>query len=209
MHNTSILHRRTLLRTLAQAVVLASAGTLAACQDRSTTSSAPEGDADAAAGEVLTGRQAYEAAAGASGFAVGALMAAQPVYVFFDPNCPHCGELWKAAKPLLGKLKMVWIPVALLGKTSGPLGATLLAAADPAKAMDEHEVALLGGRGGIAVNSAVGAEVSAKVQANTQLFRRLNADSVPLIVFKHARTGAYSSNAGALGTPELAALVGV
>ena len=31
-------------------------------------------------------------AAEGKGFTVGAMMAANPVYVFFDPQCPHCAR---------------------------------------------------------------------------------------------------------------------
>ena len=36
----------------------------------------------------------------ARGFTVGSPMSARTVYVFFDPQCPHCAALWEAAKPL-------------------------------------------------------------------------------------------------------------
>ncbi len=195
---------------------------MSACQDRSAMSAGPGSDAASGAASASgqaaqgaqasadTGQRAYDLAAGAPGhFSVGALMAANTVYVFFDPNCPHCAELWNAAKPLAGKLKMVWIPVALLGKTSAPLGATLLSAPDPAAAMAEHERSLLARQGGIPINADASGDVLAKVQANTELFQRLKADSVPLIVFRNARTGEQGQHAGSLTTAELAALVGV
>ena len=65
-------------------------------------------------------------AAEATGFTVGAMMAANPVYVFFDPQCPHCGRMWEASLPLQKKAKFVWIPVSLLNASSGPQGAALL-----------------------------------------------------------------------------------
>ena len=43
---------------------------------------------------------AYEAASKGTGFTVGNMMAVRQIYVFFDPQCPHCGHLWEAAKPL-------------------------------------------------------------------------------------------------------------
>ncbi|WP_265644739.1 hypothetical protein [Verminephrobacter aporrectodeae] len=42
------------------------------------------------------------------------------LYVFFDPNCPYCAQLWSI--PIDGKpfhdLPSVWIPVAYLSKSS-------------------------------------------------------------------------------------------
>ncbi|RZL11309.1 MAG: DsbC family protein [Rubrivivax sp.] len=219
--NQATLNRRAFAARLAGHAVLLSAlvPVLSACQDRSAVSpghgadvasGAESASAEASQASGRAGQQAYELAAGAPGsFSVGALMAAHIAYVFFDPNCPHCAELWNASKPLAGKLKMVWIPVALLGKTSAPLGATLLSAPDPAAAMAEHERSLLARQGGIVANTAASGDVLAKVQANTELFQRLKADSVPLIVFRNARTGAHGQHAGSLATAELAALVGV
>lgn len=219
--NPATVNRRAFSARLACHAVLLSAlaPLMSACQDRSAVSAGPgadaasgasAADAGAAQASASAGQQAYELAAGAPGsFSVGALMAAHTAYVFFDPNCPHCAELWNASKPLAGKLKLVWIPVALLGKTSAPLGATLLSAPDPAAAMAEHERSLLARQGGIAINAAASGEVLAKVQANTGLFQRLKADSVPLIVFRNARTGEHGQHAGSLSTAELAALVGV
>ena len=50
----------------------------------------------------------------AKGFDVGTTMAAHVVYVFFDPQCPHCAELWESARPLKAQARFVWIPVGLL-----------------------------------------------------------------------------------------------
>ena len=79
---------------------------------------------------------------------MGPVMAANTVYVFFDTTCPHCAELWNASQPLLGKLKMVWMPIGLLRPSSLPQGATILAGADPGKGMTQNVArALARGRG--------------------------------------------------------------
>jgi len=52
-------------------------------------------------------------------------------------------------------------------------------------------------------------EALAKVKANTDLYAKLGEDSVPLIVFKNAKTGQYGTRTGSVATDELAALVGV
>ena len=54
----------------------------------------------------------------AKGFTVGSTMSTRTVYVFFDPQCPHCAVLWQAAKPLKSQAKFVWIPVGIINKTS-------------------------------------------------------------------------------------------
>jgi thiol:disulfide interchange protein DsbG len=187
-------------RTFALATVLAP---LAACNDK------PAAQPQAAATAPKAPREAYEAATRGHGFTVGPVMAANAVYVFFDTACPHCAQLWQQSQPLLGKLKVVWMPIALLKPSSGPQGATILAARDPAAKMTENETLVLERKGGITADPSVPDEVLAKVKANTELFSSLGADSVPLIVFRNAKTGEYGSHAGAVSTAELAAMTGV
>lgn len=142
------------------------------------------------------------------GFAVGAPMSTRTVYVFFDPQCPHCAALWKAAKPLKSQAKFVWIPVALLNKTSEAQGATLLAAKDPIATMDEHEASISAKGGGISAMGAGDAERAAVVK-NTALMNRYGFAAVPSIVAKHAQTGALVTREGGMPTAELAALLGL
>jgi thiol:disulfide interchange protein DsbG len=143
-----------------------------------------------------------------TGFTVGSPMTVRTVYVFFDAQCPHCGALWMAAKPLKSQAKFVWMPVRLLNDSSEAQGATLLAAKDPVAAMDEHETSLLGKQGGITAASGVDAQ-KAIVQKNTALFNRFGFASIPTIVTKNAQTGAVVTHEGALPTAELAAFLGL
>lgn len=147
--------------------------------------------------------------AGAKGFTVGALMSANTVYVFFDPQCPHCGHLWQASIPLHRKVKFQWIPVAWINPSSLPQGAALMTAADPLALMTEHEASLLGGRGGISAPASVASEIEQAIKANTKLLNSFGAESVPYVVVKSARTGQTITRNGAMNTAELAELVGV
>ena len=177
---------------------------LAACSKKDESPAAGQASA-----RKPSGIEAYAIAARGNGFSVGALMAANTVYVFFDSTCPHCAELWKASQPLLTRLKMVWIPIGLLRPQSGPQGATILSAPDPAKAMSEHEASVLQRGGGISVPSNLSDEVLQKVKDNTELFRQLQAESVPLIVYRNAQSGQHGMHAGAVDTATLASLAGV
>jgi len=179
--------------------------TLAACGERSAE---PATEQAAPAAKVAP-QQAYEIASHGDGFTVGPVVAANTVYVFFDPSCPHCAELWERSRPLAGRLKMVWMPITLLRSSSDAQGATILTAADPISAMSENEALVLERKGGIAVKPALSDEAKARVARNTELFAQLGADSVPLIVFRNARTGDYGVHAGAVDAAELAALAGV
>jgi len=148
-------------------------------------------------------------AAQAKGFTVGAVMSANTVYVFFDPQCPHCGHLWQASIPLHKKTKFVWIPVAWINASSLSQGAALLTAANPLELMTEHEALLLAGKGGISAPSGVGSDVEQAIKANTKLLSGFGAESVPFIVVKNSRTGETISRDGAMTTADLANLIGI
>ena len=193
------LRRRPLVLTLA-ALALAP---LAACSKKEDEAAAPR------AARKPSGIEAYAIAQRGHGFTVGAVMAANTVYVFFDTTCPHCAELWTASQPLLNRLKMVWMPIGLLRPQSGPQGATILAAADPAKAMTENETSVMARGGGISVPANLPDDIVQKVKDNTALFQQLQGDSVPLIVYRHAVSGEHGMYAGALDSAGLATLLGL
>ncbi|MDP2163665.1 MAG: thioredoxin fold domain-containing protein [Hydrogenophaga sp.] len=193
------------IRRLILPLVAAMALGLSAC---SKTDSTPTPTAETAT--AIAPAQAYEAvAAQAKGFTVGALMSAHTVYVLFDPQCPHCGHLWNAALPLLGKTRFVWVPVAIMGSKSMPQGAALMQAADPVAAMSAHEQSILSGQGGMSASSSIPDDVAAAIQTNTQLMDRLGAASVPFIVARHTRSGQVITRAGALSTEALSEFLGL
>jgi len=188
-----------LVRNLFPAMLIAATLTLAGCND------APSG-APAKAGSTPVSIAAI--ATEAKGFTVGTPMSARTVYVFFDPQCPHCAVLWQAAKPLKSQAKFVWIPVGLINPSSTAQGATLLAAKDPAALMDEHETSMLAKRGGISAGSDIDAQKAA-VAKNTELMTRFGFASVPSIVATHAQSGVLVSREGGLPTADLAAFLGL
>lgn len=147
-------------------------------------------------------------ATGARGFTVGSTMSARTVYVFFDPQCPHCSALWIAAKPLKSQAKFVWIPVGLINPASTSQGAALLAAPDPAAAMDEHEASMTQKKGGITASGNLDAQ-KADVEANTKLMNRFQFGSVPTIIAKHAVTGDLVVKEGSMATAALANALGL
>lgn len=154
--------------------------------------------------------QAYEAVVQqGKGFSVGAIMSAHTVYVLFDPQCPHCGHLWQAARPLQSKAKFIWIPVAIMNAKSGPQGAALLQAGNPAEAMTAHENSILAGTGGMSASASPSTEIEQAIKQNTALFNSLEVQSVPYIIAKHVKTGQVVTNLGAMDTPALAAFLGV
>jgi thiol:disulfide interchange protein DsbG len=179
------------------------AAALVGCGKQETTSAAaPEAKAQAQAVSVETLQ------AEGSGFTVGSPMSVRTVYVFFDAQCPHCGALWYAAKPLTKQVKFVWMPVRLLNDNSETQGATVLAAKDPAAAMDEHEASFMDKKGGVAAAGDISAQ-RAQVKKNTELFNKFGFNSVPVVIAKNTQTGAVVTREGSMPTAELAALLGV
>ena len=148
-------------------------------------------------------------AAQAKGFAVGSLMSANTVYVFFDTQCPHCGHLWEASRALQGKIKFVWIPVGMINAISSAQAAALLTAVDPGALMGEHEASLLAGKGGISGSSSVPPDIEKAIKSNTQLLNSFGAEAVPFVVAKNLKTGQTVSRDGAMSTPALAEFLGL
>ncbi len=184
------------------AAMVAGSVFLAGCQD--STTSASKGTAAVAATPVSV----ETIAAQAKGFSVGSPMSARTVYVFFDTQCPHCGALWEAAKPLKSQARFVWIPVGLLNASSTAQGATLLASADPVAAMNQHEVSMQARTGGITAAGQIDAQ-KADVTANTALLSSMGFASIPTVVGKHAKTGAVVTQEGSSSTSVLAQLLGL
>ncbi len=145
----------------------------------------------------------------AKGFNVGSMMSTTVAYVFFDPQCPHCGHLWNSSIPLQKKARFVWIPIALLNASSSAQGATLLSAADPVQSMIDHEISLASGKGGIGASSGTTEESKQAVKSNTELFNNLGLEGVPFTIVRNARTGQTVTRGGSMETAALAELVGV
>jgi thiol:disulfide interchange protein DsbG len=177
----------------------------------SKTEAPPQASATpSAAATTPVSASAYETlAASGRGFTVGAMMSAQPVYVMFEPQCPHCGHLWEASLALQGKVKFVWVPIAFNSGKSLAQAATLLASDKPLESMTEHEKSLLAGTGGISASSSIPADLEQAIKANTQLLSSLGQDSVPFLVAKNRRTGELVSHSGAMDSAALSKLLGV
>ncbi len=176
---------------------------LSACSPQESPKAAP------AAAPAKQAASVEVAAAQGKGFTVGALMSANTAYVFFDPQCPHCGHLWNASLPLQKKVKFVWIPVGWINATSTAQGAALLTAANPAELMTEHETSLLAGKGGISASSSIAPDIEKAIKGNTQLLNSFGAESVPFILARNVKTGQTVTRDGSMSTTALAELLGV
>jgi thiol:disulfide interchange protein DsbG len=188
-------------RNLLTSALFASLLALAGCKDAADKPAATP----AAARETVS---LPAIAAEAKGFTVGSAMSVRTVYVFFDPQCPHCAVLWNEAKPLKSQAKFVWIPVGLLNAASAPQGAAILSAPDPAAAMDAHEASINAKTGGISASGVTDAQ-KAMVETNTKLMNRFQFQGVPTVVAKHAVTGELVVKDGSMQTAVLAAVLGL
>ena len=168
---------------------------LVACGQNTSTDTAPAA-AQAPDPMAIPARQpaTLEAAAKhAKGFETGNRMSARKVYVFFDPQCPHCAAFWAEAKKLEKDVRFIWVPVGILSAKSTLQGATILNDRNPLLAMEEHEALLMSQKGGI-VPAEVQADEKAVIERNTKLLESFGAEGVPYLVTSTADGRPYSGN---------------
>lgn len=125
-----------------------------------------------------------------------------PTYVFFDPQCNHCLNLWQQAKPLNSKYQLTWIPVNLLGEKSLEIGATLIESKTPSKIMEAKSKGVA--TYGMDASSALARD---KVQANLTLLKKLGFDSVPLVLRYNEKSKNFSADLGSMTTQGLEELL--
>lgn len=190
-------------------VVAALALTLAGCSKSGDAPASTAAPAAAPAATIASASSYDLVATTGKGFTVGAMMSAQPVYVLFEPQCPHCGHLWQASIALHSKVKFVWIPIAFNQGKSLAQAVTLMSSSTPLETMTEHEKALLSGNGGITAMGGITSEQEQTIKTNTDLLTKLGQDSVPFILAKNRATGEIVSHSGAMETDALAKLIGV
>lgn len=122
-----------------------------------------------------------------SGFGTGPQQKTQnqmPLMIFFDPQCPHCKNLWSAASAPENKdVSIIWIPVGILNNLSMSQAAAIMQAPDAEKVMNVHQADIASGGIGLKVNDAdIQKDALEKVQRNTLLFGKMNLKSVPIIL---------------------------
>lgn len=144
------------------------------------------------------------------------------VYVFTDPNCPYCNKFWADARPWVesGKVELRHVIVGILTPTSPGKAAAILAAKDPAAALEAYErghaaanaTTLATGRprplddAGLKPLENIPADLRSKLASNQELMASLGLQATPAMVWREPdgtvqmRTGAPpSSLASVLG----------
>ncbi len=109
------------------------------------------------------------------------------VTAFMDPNCIFCNKLYKGLKPFVdqGKIRVRYVMVATLKPSSMPKSVAILAAKDPAKALDQDEMAFderteEGGTAGD--TSGKHPELEAKIQGYGDLMRKTGSTGTPTVL---------------------------
>ena len=115
------------------------------------------------------------------------------VYIFFDPNCPYCHQLYKKLRPFVGKddVQFRWIPLGLLTPSSLPKAAAILQASDPLQAFykneDDYDFAANGQPGGgIEPAKDISPKVRDELAANLALYNSQNLFGVPVVIWRKA-----------------------
>lgn len=123
-------------------------------------------------------------------FTEGSEKATKEIFVFFDPNCGYCKQLWSSLRPIVdsGTLKVNWLPVAILGESSRNLSATILQSTDPVKEMINLEQ---GKSNGLADNK-INSKTISILNANLDFMKELKATGTPTIVYNTKDNKSYS-----------------
>ena len=113
------------------------------------------------------------------------------VYIFIDPYCPYCHQQWRALRRKLaqGKLRVRWVPVAVLSASQDNPGVTGGLLADP------RPETLAGWMRERRVRPDESAPAKRALGLNSALFQALAAPSVPAILYKD-KTGRLITKVG-------------
>ena len=113
------------------------------------------------------------------------------LYVFFDPNCPYCHQLYLKLGPLLGKdhLQVHWVVLGMLTASSLPKAAAILQAPDRLKAFEtnEHDYDFAANGqpgGGIEPAATIEPRTRQQLQRNLDIYRSQKLFGVPVLLWK-------------------------
>ncbi len=114
---------------------------------------------------------------------------APALYVFADPNCIFCHKLYQRTDPLVkaGKLRIHWIMVSVLGRSSVGRAAAILSADDPAAALaqDEAQFDARTEQGGITPQQP-SVRVADVLDHNRQAMFEVGGTGTPTVLFRDA-----------------------
>src|SRR5579872_1250710 len=123
----------------------------------------------------------------------GAKQSARVVYVFTDPNCPYCNDLWKSMKSARDPAVQIrYLLVAVIDDSSRGKDGSILESQDPAAALDKHERDFA--NGGITPKPALQPATGQAIRSNEELMGALQIVGTPGLVYfdEHKQMKAFS-----------------
>ena len=108
------------------------------------------------------------------------------LWVAFDPYCRYCHDLYRAlsARVAAGELRVDWVPVNVVHADSAAVGAEMLAAVDPAAALDKWFGTDLGSSPVVPPGRS-SERFLRLISRNTQLLTLLtHGSAVPALIFR-------------------------
>ncbi|MGH8210092.1 MAG: thiol:disulfide interchange protein DsbG [Steroidobacteraceae bacterium] len=116
----------------------------------------------------------------------GAKSRARVVYVFSDPECPYCNELWKKLQSVRApEVQIRYLMVAVIDADSVGKAAAILESKDPAMALARHERHYADG--GIAPLAIIQPATRATLAVNGDLMGALGIHGTPGLVYLNDR----------------------
>jgi hypothetical protein len=103
------------------------------------------------------------------------------VYVFIDPECPYCHELWSAIHSLPASVEVRYLMVAVISKASWGKAAAILESQDRAEALRKHESGVR--NGGIRPLQEFAPEIRESIALNNLFLDALEIPGTPGIVY--------------------------
>jgi thiol:disulfide interchange protein DsbG len=114
--------------------------------------------------------------------AEGAKSSGRLVYIFTDPNCPYCNDLWKAMRSARAPdVQVRYLLVAVISPDSRGKDAAILESADPAAALARNERRF--DSGGIQPKPALQPATAEAIAANEALMQALRIFGTPGLVY--------------------------
>ncbi len=113
------------------------------------------------------------------------------IYVFFDPNCPYCHNVYDSLikiRKTLPDLQFRWVPLALLGGTSPGKAAAIIQAPNPLASfnLSERNYGFLDNDtgGGIQPAKHIADATQSVLDENLSIIQGENLAGIPVVVFQ-------------------------
>lgn len=116
------------------------------------------------------------------------------IYVFLDPECPHCHTFWESTRKFVdnGSLKVHWLPVAFLTQDSLGKVAAFVQSEDPVSGLNEGEKSFREGGLVPLKEEAIKDSTMELADQNIQFMRSFDSNGTPTIVYKTTEGKVYT-----------------